>query len=427
MLEPSPRTTHLGKPGTAFVSNHAMLARIRGVFSIPELEKALDGIRLRHTALIPGAGTADPLSSHFPVQELAGCAESDWQEIVKEELLKPFPQGQGPFARFVVLRLEGCTDLVGVFHHGICDGMSGVYVMRDILRLLGEPDVALAAIPGQPGTRDLIPASVRESRQVQLRIKGFLVGIRLMVFFRRLRARWLPEPARKPADGLDASLRVRILTETLTIDQTAALLARCKAEQTSVHAAVCVAWLRACAMQLEGRKSWQRSASSPVSLRERLAIPETSGLYLANVTIRINCTPGRDFWQAAREFKQKLNQASTDEKLFLVPLIIGAVFSRLPERDRKGILPILFNRPVKYDFSITNLGRLDLPVKAGRFELVAFYNLVNASEHERTVCVNTCNGRLTSSLLFRESKMDLHNAEKLQELAMGQLARALGW
>ena len=427
MNEPSPRVQSPGRPGPAFVSNHAMLVRIRGSFSRQELQRALDGIRTRHTALIPGAGTDDPLTAHFPVQELTSCDESDWQEVAKEQLLKPFPQGQGPFARFVLLRLEGCSELLGVFHHGVCDGMSGVYVMRDVLQLLAEPELILPAIPGQPATRDLIPAALRASRRVQWRIKGSLAAIRWMIWYRRLRARWFRAVVQNTAEGFSASQNIHILPETLTADQTTALLARCKAGQTSVHAAVCVAWLRAFALQLEGRKVWVRSASSPISLRERLAIPDTSGLYLANATIQVNCAPGRDFWQAAQAFKQKLNQASSDENLFFLPLMIGAIFSKLPERDRKDVLPILFNRPVKYDFSITNLGRVDLPVKAGRLALEAFYNLVNASEHERTVCVNSFNGRLTYTLLFRESKMDAGSAGNLMELVSQQLKQAIDW
>jgi NRPS condensation-like uncharacterized protein len=426
MTEPAEKSQNLGIRGPVFVSNHALVARIHGDFSIPELDQALDGIRSRHTTLIPGADSEDPLAAHFLVRERTGCGESDWQKTVKEELLSHFPQGQGPFARFIVLRLEGAqTDLVGVFHHGICDGMSGVYVMRDLLQLLGEPGLILAPIPRQSNTRDLIPAAVRKNRFVRLKIKGIVAAIRLMVWFRQMRARWLPSTGQNPTLASPANQHMCILTQTLTVEQTAALVARCKAEQASVHAALSVAWLRARAIQLEKRKSWVRSASSPISLRERLGIPDTSGLYLANATIKVNCAPRRDFWNAAREFKKKLNQASRDENLFLVPMIIGAVFSQLPEKDRKDVVPILFNRPVNYDFSITNLGRIDLPVKVGRFELEAFYNLVNASEHERTVCVNTFKGRLTTCLLFRESKMDLGSAEKLEELVSQQLAQAV--
>jgi NRPS condensation-like uncharacterized protein len=420
-------------PGHPFVSNHAMVVRIRGSFSIEELHTALDGIRFRHPVLIPAAKTEDPLASHFQVQEVTGCAESGWKEIVKEELLKPFPPEPGPFARFNLLRLEGRSDLVGVFHHGICDGMSGVYVMRDILRLLGEPDLELPAIPKPPDTRTLIPPSVRESRRVQRRVNGFLKSIRLSLFLRRASTRVFPTHDRNRLDGNTSaevqptSQRMCILTETLTADQTTELVAHCKAERTSIHAAICVAWLMAFAAQLEGWKSWTRSASSPISLRERLSIPETSGLFMATAVTKINCTPRRDFWQVAREFKRKMNLASTDENLFLFPVMIGAVFSQLPKEDLKEVLPTLFNRPVRYDFSITNLGRLDLPVKIGSLEVEAFYNLVNTSEHERTICVNTFNDRLTFSCLFRESKMDPRRAEKLMELVKEQLSKEAGW
>jgi NRPS condensation-like uncharacterized protein len=415
------------------ISNHAMVVRVRGIFSIQELQKALDGIRFRHTLLIPGARADDPFASHFHVQEITGCAESNWKEIAKDELLKPFPPEQGPFARFILLRQEEHSNLVGVFHHGICDGMSGVYVMRDVLRLLGEPDHVLPSLPPPPATHDLIPPSVRESSRVERRVKGFLTGIRLSLFFHRLRARFFPIPNRNrsesdpAAEGLPASQRICILTDTLTLNQTITLINRCKAEGTTVHAAICVAWLRTFAAQLEGRKSWVRSASSPISLRERLSISETSGLFLATAVTKINCAPNRDFWQVAREFKRKMQEASRDDNLFMFPLMIGAVFSCLPEKDLKDILPTLFNQPVKYDFSITNLGRLDLPIKTGRFDVEAFYNLVNASEHERTICVNTFNGRLTYSCLFRESKMRPRQGEKLMDLVKEQLSKAVGW
>ena len=305
--------------------------------------------------------------------------------------------------------------------------------MRDALRQLGAPDIALPAIPSHPNTQTLIPLSVRESPRVRRQVKWFLNAVRLGLFFRRLRARFFPAPGRNrpeenmAAEGLPPSQRICILTETMTTEQTAALVARCKAEGTSVHAAICVAWLRAFAIQLEGRKSWVRSVSSPISLRDRLSIPETSGLYLATAVTKLDCASRRDFWQAAREFKRKMNQSSTDENLFIFPLMIAAVFSQIPERNLKEILTTLFNRPVKYDFSVTNLGRVDLPVNAGKFVVEAFYNLVNTSEHERTICVNTFNGRLTYSYLFRESKMNPSKAQSLKDLVSGQLSKAVGW
>ena len=303
--------------------------------------------------------------------------------------------------------------------------------MRDILRLLAAPEITPAAIPSPLNIQTLIPLTVRESPRVQRQVRMFLIVIRLGLFFRRLRAHVFPVPDRNRSrenvdtETLPASQRIYILTETMTTEQTAALVARCKTEGTSIHAAMCVAWLRAFAIQLEGQKSWVRSVSSPISLRERLSIPEISGLFMATTVIKINCAPRRDFWQISREFKRKLNRASTDENVFRFPLMIGAVFSKIPKKYLKDILPTLFNRPVKYDFSITNLGRVDLPVSNGQFEVEAFYNMVNTSEHERTICVNTFNGQLTYSYLFRESKMNSSAAQSLLDLVREQLSKAV--
>jgi hypothetical protein len=303
--------------------------------------------------------------------------------------------------------------------------------MRDILNLLGEPNSELSAIADQPNLYALIPSSIKQNPRIRRKIGWFIFNIRLSLSYRRLRSRLFFANDQKRSDSnvtLEASSvsqRMCILTETLTANQTTTLIKRCKAEQTSVHAAICVMWLRAFASQLEGRKSWTRVVSSPISMRERLSIPETSGLYLGSALTKINCSPQRDFWQVAREFKQKLNQACTDENLFLFPLMIGATFSQLPEKDLKDILPSLFNRPVKFDFSITNLGRVKIPAEIGRFKIESFYNLVNSSEHERTICVNTHNGRLTYSYLFRESKMDPKQAEELMGLVWEQLSKAI--
>ena len=407
-----------------FVSNHAMVVRIRGEFTDRELQVAIDRLRPRHKALIPELEADDPVKSHFVLRILPESQGPDWKEVVKAELLEPFPAGIGPFARFILLRRGVSADLVAVFHHGACDGMSGVYALRDLLTLLADPGLVLPPLDPPPNTFALIPETVKNNRRVKNKIRAFLTSFRFFLFFQRLRRRFSPSGGGLK-ESSPASRRICVLTHTLTAEQTAQLAARCKAEGTTVHAALCAAWLTAFAESLEGRKSWVRSVSSPVSLRDRLSIPETSGLFLATVVTKVNCAPGRNFWQVAREFKQKLNLATTDENVFFFPLTIGAVFSHFSGKAMKEIMPALFDRPVKYDFSVTNLGRLAIPEDNGSLHMEAFYNLVNTSDEERTVCVNTFAGRLTWSYLFRESKMDPQEAEKLVKAVLAKLFGAI--
>jgi hypothetical protein len=141
--------------------------------------------------------------------------------------------------------------------------------------------------------------------------------------------------------------------------------------------------------------------SSPVSLRPRLIqpVPEAAGMYLSTVETRLDCRPGSGFWDRARQFHSNYNRASTDEEVFLMPLMLGALSRHLTKEEMAEAARIYFNRPVKYDFSITNLGRLVFPARAGALHIEYVHNLVNASEHERTVSVSTFEEKM-SNLLF---------------------------
>jgi hypothetical protein len=107
----------------------------------------------------------------------------------------------------------------------------------------------------------------------------------------------------------------------------------------------------------------------------------------------------------------------------MMPLMFGA-FSK---DEIMEVAKVFFGRPVKYDFSITNLGRLDFPGEVGPLQIESVYNLVNSSEHESTVGVNTFGGRMTLILIFRESKMTPQAGEQLMADALQQLAEAAGW
>jgi hypothetical protein len=223
---------------------------------------------------------------------------------------------------------------------------------------------------------------------------------------------------------------VCLLPASLSAEQTAALLARCRAEGTSVHAAICVAWLRAYAESLEGSRRWVRTASSPVNVRNRLAqpIPETSGGFVCIVNTRVNCAPSRDFWQVAREFKQRLAGGLEDYRLFVPELTMAKIPTSFPQSQLFHAFERYFSDGSnKYDFSMTNLGQVGIPPTAGTLKVEAFYGpLVNSMENERTVGVSTLDGKLTFTLLFRRALMDPVQGKQLIERVVELLGEAVG-
>ncbi|MBE3076141.1 MAG: hypothetical protein IMZ75_14565, partial [Actinobacteria bacterium] len=82
-------------------------------------------------------------------------------------------------------------------------------------------------------------------------------------------------------------------------------------------------------------------------------------------------------------------------------------------------------RPIGYELSMTNLGRLDLP-SDGPVPVQACYGMVNVLEGERTVAVCTVAGRLHLALTTFRGEHDEGWPGRALANAVGQLETAMG-
>ncbi len=392
-------------------NNFGMMIRVRGQVSPEQISAALGRIRGRHAGLLP----ADSNDAPFPLEVRTDCGEDDWVATAQDELRGEFPdRSEGPLARFVMLRRAQGFDLLATFHHGASDGLSGTFVLRDLLQALADPQAQFESLPVPPriwADPTTIPQAVRDNGSLKRRVAFTAAGLHAKVLFEKVRRRFsAPEPEQPnpwdtPAGDTDED-RFVILPARLSAAQTSALVARCKQEGVSVHAAVCAAWLRAFTDQTKARYG---TVSSPVNIRERLSQPvgETSGVFLAMVETRLDCAPGRDFWQLARQFKDRFSPELHDERLFFKPLLFSKAFAQLSQADRRIMGRMMFQGPVPYDFSITNVGRVVIPERSGALQVEAFYGpLVNSSPYERTVGVGTLGGQLSMAYTFRKSRLE---------------------
>lgn len=413
-------------------ANFAMMVRVRGNVSAEQMRVALNQIRVRHLPLIPGFTLEKPDDDViFPLFVRNNCSDTDWVEVAQSEQRNEFPPSPGPFARFTLFQRAEGFDIVATFHHWYCDGMSGMFVLRDLLQALGQPNVALIPIAHPPSTDKFMPDLLVAYPGLRRKVAVTVFLLRLRVLFEKIKMRLSPrkpaalhQPQETPIADLPLEEHFVILPAQLTLEQTAALVARCKKEQVSVHAAICVAWLRALAGEPTHVKRFD-TVSSPVNIRQRLSPPidDTSGEFLGNVETHIDCKPEKDFWQLAREFKQNFKHDTRDEALFFRPAMFATAPAHLTPDDFEILAPILFFGPVKYDFSITNLGRLPIAERIGSLQVDAFYGpLVNSSPYERTVGVSTLAGKMSLSFLFRKSTMSPARGQALMDRAIALLA-----
>lgn len=411
-------------------NNFALMIRFRGDISAEQLTGALARIAPRHPALLRGAepGTA------LPLEMRTDCGPADWISAAQDGLHIDFPgfPGHGPFAHFTCLQTATGCDLVVACDHGVADGISGVYILRDLLQALGgDPQTRFEPLQVLPHADAFLPPALKANASLQRRVSFTAATLVARVQLEKLRRRFMPaKPARlASADGqhegdLPLSEQYLILPTRLDATQTAALLARCKQERVTVLGAVCAAWLRAFTA-LSGSRFG--SVSTPVNLRPRITPPvaETASILLATVETRLDCAPARDFWDMARDFKHRLDQVTRDEDLFFKPMLISKAFSHVAPADRGLMFGLLFVSSVNYDFSITNLGLVGLPERCGALQVEAFYGpLVNSSERERTVGVNTFAGQLGMTFNLRRSKMEEAQARELLEHVVALLVEA---
>jgi hypothetical protein len=399
--------------------NFTLTAQICGQFSAAELHAALAQVQARHPLL----GTRIAVDEQqwpclvsgnvpeLPVRIVARRADCDWVSLVEQQLELPFDRQIGPLVRLVWLRSPDVSELIVVCDHLVADGLSAAYLVRDILQQLGQPGAALERLPELPPLSELIPPSVVDE------------------LTRRLAA--ARPPAQKPGDAPDMlptplirTDRQRVLAWTLAQPETAALAERCRAERTTVQGAICAAFLLALTQDQPDTPSTARRVQCPFNLRGRLAPPvaDDFGLFVAMPEVGVDCAPDRDLWEIARDIRQALTQATTDECIFMPVFAMEALSTSMTDADLFRMLVDSFT--ANYDISVTNLGWLDIPAQYGPLRLEALYgpSLGVAGEHHRVLGVTTVGGRMAFTLAFRGP-----SPEPLRDRAMLRLAAAVGW
>ncbi|OLP19728.1 hypothetical protein BST81_04110 [Leptolyngbya sp. 'hensonii'] len=396
-----------------------LTAQFRGDLDPVGLAQALDHLQARHPLLRVSIHTDLSGSPYFvegsapiPLQVLPRLHSQHWQQRVAQELTQPFDWAIAPLIRIVLLQSPGLSDLLMTCHHTIADGLSAVILLRELLTLMNQSPLP----PAQP-----LPSALETLLPVQepaypVRV-GQTVLARSLLWVKRLF-----QPARPPFHPL-ANLQLRVQSGSLPPAMTRALLRQCRQEQTTVHAALCAAFLLALAQQESHLHSLH--CFSPVNLRPYLtaSLAETCGLYIVPARTTHDLTAGQTFWNIARSLKFQMTGQLTMEKLQSACRQIQALTAARP--DPHTLLEI-FTDNLNSDLMVTNLGRLDLPQQAGSLSLEAVYGpaVLSGFRQERVVGLATLDDRLFFTIVCSKSAGD-DGSDRWPEAAVQILERML--
>jgi hypothetical protein len=288
--------------------NIVYFVRLEGTLDPERLRRALGRVQRKHPALRTLIREErdrlyyeEDCAPEVPLRVLRRVEEDDFRRESQLELTTVFAFDQ-PQLRAVVLQSERETDLLLVTSHRICDGMSMLTIVREVLRALHKDEDLIPYAPIT--TRDMI-GDYQPPQPWKRKLTASLVN--------RL-TRLIPH-SRRASENKEHCLEWgvdRALSDTLK--------QRCKAEGVSIHAALVVALDRALFTVL-GEKKAPALIESPMDARRgRLAALKSDMLFFGggSLVIPTGRAPQLDFWARAREINEQIRR-DIERELLNIP------------------------------------------------------------------------------------------------------------
>lgn len=393
--------------------NFTLSARVRGAISVLQLTHALAWVQRRHPLLAVKIATDEHQQPRFvsegvpniPLRVVKRQGDDHWCKETEAELSLPFPWNSGPLLRVLFLQGEVVSDLIITCHHSIGDGLSVLYLIRDILQEINIPDSYREILPELPSWEEAILLSDDSINSHAIAVIAPTQKI-----------------ATPDADlvlncisdqkGIQASKRSSILHWCLSLEETAMFVSRCREKQTSVQSAICAAFLLSMAKEINSPADAVHNCVSPCNVRNYLvpAIEEDFGLYVCGLFTSHTLKPETTFWELAQEIKHQINDLIVPDQIFKYIPPTKAFLSTRPDPQ------MLYQQMVKKgDLCVTNLGRLNIQQEFGSLYLDAIYGpIVQSSENIKIVGVATLGSKMFLTFTFSESVLPRSLAEKIK-------------
>lgn len=398
--------------------NCIVTARINGEIATDDLQLALKKVQGKHpllrTNVVEEGGqlyfSFRENPPQIPVRVVERNSDEQWRGVTVTEWKTPFNMNVGPLIRLVWIKSPGVSELMLIGHHCICDGTSLITIFREILQVVDQPDLALTSYPPFPSLEALLPSEVLSDRKMALLVKVKSALFRLFA---------LAVKAGHPANRSEHYLIYWRASEA----ESAALSQRCKAEGTTLYAAMCVAFLLAF-RQVTPRK-FKNRIMCPVDIRRFISSIRADVMfnYAPPVPLRIDSRidPRTGFWDLARGLKQSMSKKVGRLDAYEHLIVAEKLQPTIPK-----VISFLRRSKGSYDFAFSNVGRLDLPENYRTFRLEDILGVTVAVpwRNATTLITTRFRGRTDLALVSNDGFLPYAEAVAIKEAAVKLLIEA---
>ena len=396
-------------------------ARVRGALDERRLRDALDRVQRKHPMLRCSVEDGDPPTmvledapQPIPLRIAERVDDEEWQRQSHIERETRFDTTRAPLMRLTWVRGRDAQGEVGELllacHHVICDGMSMLTLLREILALCADPALDIGTHTGFNALEDILPAQALSDRRVRRSAAWKALAFRLFFSLRR---------RRKPVPQGEFF----VLHWKLSREDTTALAARAKAEGVTVFAAMSVAF--SLAFRTVKGAAATGKIFSPVDIRKFLTLIRPDQLFAAApgtiVPLDTELAPENvddaAFWEQARVFKGRLNQkveriSRNVHEYFIGLEMMHSIFGQFVAERRSDL--------DKFDTTISNIGRIDIPQDYPGFRLETVYSPTARLPWRSTTAILSSGyaGELDFVFTCDTESLSRAQVERIREIAM---------
>jgi NRPS condensation-like uncharacterized protein len=341
-------------------------------------------------------------------------------EILINELKHRFDFEKGPLIRFTLLNQTETTLIINC-HHAICDGMSLIYLFKDIIKILSGENIEI---------KQKMPVFV-EPGNIPQRLGNPISRL----FISLINRKWNREAIgfsnqlyQEVHNNFWKEYRPKIISFTFSKEETANIISQCKQNNVSVNTGLVTAFLYA-EEQLFEQKDYSNKVIITANLRTHLKNQpgESMGFFISTLRPNLEYSEKETFWENARIFHKEIKR-NLEKDLFRVPLfglfnpifldvMMLNLFGQREDKLAKKLIKKAGMDKVNATFTIANLGLIEIADNSGRLKIKTLFGPMAVSNAmEKYISVLTINNELHFSICFNENIVNQESILKIENL-----------
>jgi hypothetical protein len=340
----------------------ALAMEVTGTTTVKQWRAALDALQLSQpffSVLIDVDDDDRPYfrrvtGSPIPMRVLDGRLAASWEDEMGKEVSTMIPAAHAPLLRTVLIHGAERSIFIITAHHSISDGVSMAAALCDLVRAVrGEQLQPRPMLPSPEHLLDVISKTSTVRDQTE---RAIAKGSDRTIF--------------------SSSYREPFTVESLRLDEalTSSILRRARAEETTLHGALCAAVIRASRTTSLGREQKAIRLLSPINARNQCGVDDTSSMCIGAAIIPVAAGEERDLWSLARRIKSEHAGPRSRSGLSLALQMISDAVAAISDVDEA----LDFIEPVfAYQVAVSNVGQPLCPDKSPAVRITSMWGPSN--------------------------------------------------